>query len=153
MDGLFPALAVLGGAAAFALFWSGIAWTIGQAGGWGALARRFRTDAPPDPNAWASHVTSGSVGSARYNGVLRVWVQPDGLRLAVWAPFRPGHPPVLVPWNEITAVERKRFLGLSRFEVTVGEPRVATLTLPEAVVEAMRDALPHATAPADEPAP
>ena len=94
-------------------------------------------------------MTSGAVGTSRYSGVLRVHVQPDGLRLSVWALFRPGHPPVRIPWSEVASVERKTFLGLSRFEVRIGEPRITTLTLPASVVEAMRDVLPTAIPAAD----
>lgn len=144
MHPAFVPLIIAGGLAALAAFWSGIVWLIAQLGGWGRLARHFATDAPPAPEARSFSMASGAVGMSRYNGALRVHVQPDGLRLSVLLPFRPGHPPVLIPWAEIASVERKTRFAISTYEVAVGDPEVATLTLPESVIEAMRDVLPTA---------
>lgn len=32
-----------------------------------------------------------------------------GLYLAVWFLFRVGHPPLVIPWRDITMMQRKRF--------------------------------------------
>jgi len=36
---------------------------------------------------------------------------PWGLHLSVLFPFRPGHPPLLIPWQDISAIETKRGFG------------------------------------------
>lgn len=128
----------------FTLFWSGVVWLIAALGGWRRLAGLFGTDRPPNPDAQTFQMVSGRLGTSQYSGVLRVDVQADGLRLAVFPFFRPGHPPLLIPWGEIVSVERRQVLFLSAFVLTIGDPRVATLQLPERVIEAMRDALPTA---------
>jgi hypothetical protein len=37
--------------------------------------------------------------------------RPWGLYLSVLFPFRPGHPPLLIPWQDISATETKRGFG------------------------------------------
>jgi hypothetical protein len=44
-----------------------------------------------------------------YSGCLTVGVNRKGLYLSVWFLFRFGHPPLVVPWRDITMMERKRF--------------------------------------------
>ena len=34
----------------------------------------------------------------------------DSLHIAVQPPFRPGHPPLSIPWSEISATEKRVFL-------------------------------------------
>ena len=50
----------------------------------------------------------GSVHLARYNGVLTVGVNPAGLYLAVMPLFRPGHPPLFIPWPDVTVGSEQR---------------------------------------------
>lgn len=105
--------------------------------GWRRLAARYRTAEPPGPGASFRYV-SGWVGSSRYRNGLMLHVQPDGLRLSVLATFRPGHPPLLIPWGEISGVRRLDLLGWASVDLTVGAPTIATLQLPERVVRAIR---------------
>ena len=37
-----------------------------------------------------------------YNGALTPGADPFGLHLAVWPLFRIGHPPLFVPWSDIS---------------------------------------------------
>jgi hypothetical protein len=46
------------------------------------------------------------VGSQVMETALRLAATPDGLYLATMAVFRFRHPPLLVPWNEITISQR-----------------------------------------------
>lgn len=71
---------------------------------------------------------------------MTVSVEPDGLRLAVMALFRPGHPPVLIPWAEIPDVRPRKVLWVTQYVLDVGEPRVTTVALPEHVVQAIAEA-------------
>jgi hypothetical protein len=36
---------------------------------------------------------------------------PAGLHLATLRPFRPGHPPLFIPWRDITATVERGWLG------------------------------------------
>jgi hypothetical protein len=42
-----------------------------------------------------------------YSGVLIIGASPRGLYLSVLLPFRFAHPPLFIPWTEISVSERK----------------------------------------------
>lgn len=51
-----------------------------------------------------------------YNGVLHLGADPIGLHLSLAPGFGFGHPPLYIPWSEITATaERRRLAGAVRF--------------------------------------
>lgn len=83
---------------AWAAMWSGIVAMIGVFSGWRSLASRFASQAPPTEQ-W---LTSGRFRTIQgYSGTLYVGGSPAGLHLRVLLPFRPGHPPMVVPWDRI----------------------------------------------------
>jgi hypothetical protein len=118
----------------FAIFWLGILHWCAWMGGWTRLARQF-TDDPmrgdqrdtyrPIRRAWFQ---SGSLGMMNYKSCLNVGVYETGVRLSVLWPFRPGHPPLFIPWSELAEGREKRLMFLfKRLEVFVGEPPVKVL--------------------------
>ncbi|AXQ30476.1 hypothetical protein D0B54_18120 [Solimonas sp. K1W22B-7] len=94
---------------AFALFWCGICMLISRVGGWRALGRFYRLQGRFDGERW--YLRSGSMGLANYNGCLTLGADAGGLCLAVLFLFRPGHPPLLIPWRDVT-VEPYRMVFL-----------------------------------------
>jgi hypothetical protein len=51
-------------------------------------------------------------GWANYNGCLTVGGNVEGLYLSVLFLFRPGHPPLFVPWIEISGrIEKRRWFS------------------------------------------
>lgn len=83
----------------FVGFWSMTCVLLGFVSGWRRMARRYGTDAPPPPRdlGW----TSGSVGLIGYRNTLVPAATPDALDLRVMRMFRPGHPPLRIPWRDI----------------------------------------------------
>lgn len=73
--------------------------------GWGRLAAHFASEAEPAPTA-RFHLGRSAVGRVSYKNVIVAEVSPQGLRLRVAPVFRPGHPPLLIPWAAIGAVRR-----------------------------------------------
>lgn len=124
----------------FLLFGGGLATAIvtllSFVSGWRALAGRF--PAPPDFTegklfAWQS----GRVGVVNYNSVLRVRVSARGLHLSCSFPFHFMHPPLLIPWSQITNLQQHKVLAWQVILLTIGAPKVATVTLYNAkVIEA-----------------
>jgi hypothetical protein len=82
------------------------------------------------------------VGLANYNSVLHVGVQPEGLHLSVMALFRVGHPPLLIPWDEITDVRRRTMLWYTLYALRIGTPHAVTVRVPENVMVAVRESRP-----------
>jgi len=58
------------------------------------------------------------------------------LYLSLMLPFRPGHPPLLIPWRDIREVGRRRYRLRERVVVEIGSPSLATVTLPMNVFQA-----------------
>ena len=123
-------------AVVFPAFWCGVVWLIGRVG-WARLARHYETDAPRIGPTFRWE--SGRVGASAYSGVLTVSVEPDGLRLAVMPLFRPGHPPVLIPWEEIRAIRPRRVLWHTSYALDTAPPEPVTVHLSRRVVEAIRE--------------
>jgi len=75
-------------------------------GGWFSLAKVFRTRVPFNGTKWRGQ--SGQMRwLANYNRVLTLGTNQEGLYLASMFLFRFMHPPLLVPWSEISVRRRK----------------------------------------------
>jgi hypothetical protein len=127
---------------AFPVIWGGTVWIISRLG-WATLAAHFETDQPPTGHTL--RFQSARIGISNYNGVLTVHIEPDGLRLAVIAPFRFGHPPLLIPWDAITAIRPQKVLWMTVYAIDIGEPHVQTVQVSARIIDAIRD---HAPSPA-----
>lgn len=94
----------------FVVFWCGIVFLIGATGGWRKLGKRYARDA----REFTGHrrvMQSGMMGGlARYNNILTVGADPRGLYLDVFGMFRPGHPPLYIPWEQVEMRERRGWI-------------------------------------------
>lgn len=84
-------------------------------GGWTTLEKRFRLRVPFAGEQWPGQ--SGQMRwIAGYHNCLTIGCSHQGLYLATMSLFRFRHPPLLVPWDEIT-VSRRRivFIRYVRF--------------------------------------
>jgi len=97
----------------FVVMWSLVVSLIAAIGGWGRLARAYRAAQPFTGQKWSWQ--TGWFGWARYRGVLTLGADSTGLSLEVMRLFRIAHPPLFIPWGDITTEERAGFL----FPVTV----------------------------------
>ena len=90
----------------FLAMWLLVSAIISFIGGWSTLAKRFRLSNPFVGQRWAGQ--SGRMRwIAGYHNCLTLGCNPEGLYLATMPLFRFRHPPLLVPWNEISISERK----------------------------------------------
>jgi len=110
--------------------------------GWIWLAKRyrFRGSLPQTAFRWQT----GAVGTTPYNGCLKISADRNGLFLAMPRCMSFAHPPLLIPWSELTVhaedVSCFRALGLFSFwsagilakftEVSVSGPPPTRLLLP-----------------------
>ncbi len=103
-------------------FWCAVVAFTAALTGWRALARRFRASSPPTGELriggpWFTTVYMRYW--THYGSVIRMTAAPDALYLAVLFPFRPGHPPLRIPWNEIRFGHTRRFMR-NLIELTLG---------------------------------
>ena len=98
-DALIAVLAVVAFPFVFAGAWSLALFANATIGGWSRLARSYRVDGERPGHA---ALVSGSFRHfVSYRGVLYVAGTPEGLHLSVLRLFRPAHPNLLVPWEQV----------------------------------------------------
>jgi hypothetical protein len=92
----------------FIFCWIAISILVSNLSGWARLARHYRTDAAFEGVRF--HFQSARLRLGKnYGGCLTMGVNRRGLYLAVWLLFRIGHPPLFIPWCDVTMTERKKF--------------------------------------------
>ncbi len=102
----------------FIALWCLVGWIMGNLSGWAKLATHFRATAPFGGTCW--HFQSASMRwNTRFGNCLTVGVAPNGLYLSVVPIFRLGHPPLHIPWEQITVSERG-FLFWRRVRLGLG---------------------------------
>jgi hypothetical protein len=93
----------------FIALWSCICHLISAAGGWRRLRRDYRAAAPFDgKKLWFK--SAGMRRWTNYNNCLVVGANKYGLYLAVLPIFRVGHPPLFIPWTDISTEAASRRL-------------------------------------------
>ena len=111
----------------FPTLWIGVSFVISFIGGWFFLARRFPFRGTFDGAKWRGQ--SGYMRAlAHYGNCLTLGASPEGLFLAVLFLFRAAHPPLFIPWNQIT-VTRTRILFFNRVRFQLGRERPIPLSI------------------------
>jgi len=102
----------------FLILWLLVSAIISYVGGWTTLATQFRLKQPFAGPRWSWQ--SGQMRwFAGYHNCLTVGGSPEGLYLAIMPLFRFRHPPLLIPWAEIT-VTRRRLLFFHVVQFSLG---------------------------------
>ena len=92
----------------FPLFWLGIVYLLSRLGGWPGLARHYAYHGTFSGTTFnMQSATTGPLGN--YRNCMTFGVNDDGLYMSPLVFFRPGHPPLLIPWDEIEARESQGF--------------------------------------------
>lgn len=81
--------------------WLLVCFIVSHLGGWSSLAQRYRREEPFTGQMW--HGCSGyfkPLGS--YRRVLTLGADSGGLYIATLALFRLAHPPLYVPWSDVS---------------------------------------------------
>lgn len=104
--------------------------------GWSRLAERYTASHQPDGKTFTRQHTR--LGVVRYRNCSTITIAPEGLYLAVAAPVIGKHPPLLVPWSEISDARSTRLYWLPATQLDIGRPAVASVVVLRAVYEAAR---------------
>ena len=123
----------------FPLFWSAIVYLIARLGGWSDLAKQYALQEPYSGTTFQMQsVTIGILGN--YRSVVTIGANDVGLYLNPLVVYRPGHPPLLIPWDDI---EPRQARGLSFVEMVSFSPRMApkrTISISKKLAGKLRDA-------------
>ena len=124
------ALAIIGAFLVFfPLLWCSIVWLLSHAGGWSRLAQRHAAGDRFVTGERRGGIT-GRVGVVNYRNVLTVHLTADGFFLEVMPLFRIAHPRLFIPWSEVCARTPLTVLWWKAERLSIGNPLVATITLP-----------------------
>ena len=130
------AVVIVGGfLVVFVLFWCGIAWLLSRVGGWHRLAQHYDASDRPASGHRVRFV-SGMVGATSYRHVLTIHLDTDGLYLDVNRLYRVGHPRLFIPWSEIAERTPRKMLLKNMDRLTIGRPKVGTVSLPAELLSA-----------------
>jgi hypothetical protein len=102
--------------------------------GWPALADQFRAPFRPEGQKVRSQVKQ--MGTVPENRVTHLIISDHGLYLYVFFLFRFLHPPLLIPWNEVSLVGEHKTLWWYTYELDIG--RITTLSVTRRAYEAMQ---------------
>jgi hypothetical protein len=130
--------AVLG----FVVIWCVTLSLVARFSGWGKLAELYPAAEPPAGRVFRWQ--AGRIGWSDYNGCLTITVGPAGLGLAVLGLFRPGHPPLLIPWSSLRVVQVHTGWLVRGVTVAVDDPPVTKMRLPAKVFDAAHEFRPTA---------
>jgi len=124
----------------FLAMWLAVSALSSYLGGWSALAARFRTELPFPDSKWR-----GQSGSMRwrcnYGSCLTVGADQQGLFLRTLFLLRFRHPPLLIPWDEIS-VTRKRLWIFGEFvTLTLGRQERIPLMIRDRLARRIQEAV------------
>lgn len=91
----------------FLALWISITLLISIIGGWRLLSKAYRADFSFDGRKLRMK-SGGMRWGTNYAACLTVGANQEGLFLAVFPIFRIGHPPLFIPWNDISTEDRKQ---------------------------------------------
>ncbi|MEO1652308.1 MAG: hypothetical protein AAFU64_02080 [Bacteroidota bacterium] len=141
LDSTLTLYIVLGFFTVFPLIWILVIQIISLASGWKSLAFQFRTRQKAPENTRYS--VSGMMGISRYNGVLNVGFNQMGLYLSVIFLFRPGQPPLLIPWEEIAKIEPGKWIFFGKV-YRIYTKKGVTIMIPSKYLQGIGDYFPLA---------
>ena len=106
----------------------------GTRGGWRQLAEVYGTDKPPTGQIVPGQTLQ--IGAVTYKRCVSLGFADEGLYLTIWRKT------ALIPWTEFKALGQATLYWQKVPMLTVGDPPVATMTVPVAVFQQMRGKLP-----------
>lgn len=114
---------------------------VARLSGWSRLAEQYRANQPFQGEKWRFQSVQMRYLS-HYNNCVTFGADFQGLYIAMFFLVRPGHPPLLIPWEELEIRPKQRFF-MTGYELSF--PRVpgvimwVTPRLGEKIVRAARE--------------
>jgi hypothetical protein len=112
---------------------------IGAASGWMTLARQFRLTSSFTGPTWGAQ-SAQMRWTVRYGHCLPVGADVIGLYLSALFLFRIGHPPLFLPWSEISVWKRRKFLWFRYVELRLGREAQLPFMIDSHVADRIREA-------------
>jgi hypothetical protein len=117
--------------------WNGVCTVLSFISGWALLARKYKIRGRFTGRRW--WFVSGRIGIVPISLGLVVGANSEGLYLAMIPLFRPGCPPLLIPWSD-TSVPRERSSFVPSMDFQIGTSPSIVLSVDSHVAEGIVDA-------------
>jgi hypothetical protein len=118
----------------FTALWVGVTLLMSFIGGWGKVGKQYAATGVPPQGRALRHVT-GMFGVTRYKNVLTVITTEEGLYIENRKVFRPGHPPLFIPFSAINYARKQTLFFWEYVAFEIGSPPLASARLPSKVFE------------------
>jgi hypothetical protein len=125
----------------FCVVWAMASFVISMASGWNVLSKRFYCA------KGTFHGETRTFQSARmgfltnYGSCLRIGADKSGLYMSIFPIFRLGHPPLLIPWEEITICPGETGLIFKQRTFTLGRQEAISLRISASLVASLQQAV------------
>lgn len=98
--------------------------------GWSRLASKFRTaGAPAGAELVRQDADVGSAGLLQLRGLFRAAVTDEGLYFSAPTLLWRTHPPLLLPWDQLSLRDDRTRLGMRIVRLSVGRVHLGFITL------------------------
>lgn len=105
--------------------------------GWRVLARHYAaSERFNGKRFWFRSAQFGPVG---YGSCVMPGANADGIYLAVLFPFRIGHPPLLVPWQDVSCSKAHSFI-VSRAELRFSKAPEVSIVISQGLADSLLSA-------------
>ena len=118
----------------FPLLWCFVIGLLSAMGGWNRLAKLYPAGDKAISGESHRYVT-GMVGGVSYRNVLHVHLTSEGFFIEPMILFRFRHPRLFIPWKAITERTPVSVLWWKSVRLTIGLPKVGTITLPAKLIQ------------------
>lgn len=92
---------------------------LGIISGWAILSKRFRFTGMFYGQSWPFRSAQMRF-QVQYGTCLSVGANESGLYLAIFPVFRIGHPPLLIPWSEVSVITGEKGIIFKKREFWLG---------------------------------
>ena len=122
----------------FIVLWCSISLLLSWIGGWAELARAYR--APGPFSGIKLYLRDGVTRfGTSYGRCLTVGANSEGLYLAIVFLFRVGHPPLFIPWRDIS-IRPTRFFFVRYYEFEIRQAPSVRVRLRKRTGEEVKEA-------------
>jgi hypothetical protein len=77
---------------------------------------------------------------SHYGNILTFGANSSGLYMSIFALFRAGHPPLLIPWSEIKVIQGESGFLLKRRRLILGREESIPLSISQSLTEHLKRA-------------
>jgi hypothetical protein len=123
----------------FLTLWLVVSTIASYLGGWSLLSARFRTDTPFLGSKWGGQSASMR-WRCNYGRCLTVGADQEALFLRTMFLFRFLHPPLLIPWNEISVSTKRLWIFGECVTLTLGSQERIPLMIRAKLARLLKEA-------------